>query len=988
MKRVYTITFLLLLTVAVIHFPGCSGSSSGSPMPKIVRDSYGIAHIYANNDYSLFYGVGWAEAQDRLVQMEFMRRDAEGTLSEIMGTLALSSDIPMHQLFYSEAEREQAFNNITDTTIRTAILAYCDGVNAYIKHIYSDPTLSKVPYEFYNLGAFVQSLTRKYGLPAGVTYRLLSANNGQNTVFEPGPWTPEDVISITDLLVDFFGTGGGRQLQDLNDVNVLTSWFQGKGFNAATAQQYALQVFNDTRWLDDPLAPTSIPNNTPGGAVITANGNVQTTPAIPGGITVTPKSMVLTAAPLDGHAQQQYNFIFSLPPASVTRAMDDFYKTQKNITDMRKQLGIFYTEGSNAWAVAPTLTATNSALMWGGPQEGFSVPNIDDEMYLHSPDITVGGMKIPGEPIILIGMTKHYGWTTTSGEIDNSEIYVEQLNTAGSGFTINPQTAASNYSVLFNGSYVPMERLVETIHYAGENPSSPAAYLDQNGNPTGTGPILYNVFRVDDSQHFHGPVLSFDLVNGLAFTYRWAYWQTEYSTIEGFAGMDMAQSWSDFDNAVAKVTSLHNFVYADQLGNISFWSAGSEPNFAKGYDDRLPAVGSGGQEWTPWPNGQMYVPYSKWLYTVNPAQGWFVNWNTKPLDVPGVIMEGNNGDEHWGQMYRSDRIAFLLKNNPNKRTVADMENIEKDAGTINGDQNISADAGYLIPYIENAYSALSQQGDPLTSSTFLSQAVQIMQQWNNYLTDTTQIFSSAGYSITPGIAGYSPVIGQPGMMIFAKWGEEIRQILYGNMFCSSSSNCILGETTYNMLLHLLEYPNQNGVPLSFTGTAANYITGTGGQFTQGSYYAFAQLPPAVSADRDHIILYALQQAITQLQNGSPASGGQFPVNFNKADPTTWGYIPVDDIDFDSKDSFASPANSILAGGGISPTNFGKAPSQNRSTYMQVINLTDPAFGENVLAPGENGFIQFNSNGTGTVGSNFGDQIDLFKSFTYKPMNIN
>lgn len=987
MKRSFTIIFLFFIFVFVIHFVGCSSSSSSSsPLPKIVRDSYGVAHIYANNDYSLFYGVGWAEAQDRLVQMEFMRRDAEGTLSEILGTLALQSDIPMHQWFYTPEEREQAFNAIPDTTTKNAILAYCDGINAYIQSIYSDPTFSKVPYEFYNLGAFLKSITKKYGLPAGVTYQLLPADNGTYTVYKPGPWTPEDVIGIADLLVDFFGTGGGRQLTDLNDVNVLTQWFTNNGFSVSDAQTYAMQVFNDLRWLDDPLAPTSIPNNTPGGTVVTSNGNIQTTPEIPTGINVVPKSGLLKSMSYD-NAKNQYNFIFSIPASSVRNAMNDFYNAQNNIIKMRKQLGIFYTEGSNAWAVAPTLTSTNTAMMWGGPQEGFSVPNIDDEMYLHSPDITVGGMKIPGEPVILIGMTKHYGWTTTSGEIDNSEIYVEQVDTAGSGFTINPQTANSNYSVLYNGSYVPMERIVETIHYAGENPSAPASYLDENGSPTGQGPILYNVFRVDDAQHFHGPVIAFDLQHGYAYTYRWAFWKTEYSTIDGFAGMNIANSWFDFDNAVAKVTSLHNFVYADQLGNISYWSAGSEPNFAKGYDDRLPAIGSGGQEWSPWPNGQMFVPYSKWLYTVNPPQGWFVNWNTKPLDVPGVIMEGNGGDEHWGQIYRSDRIAFLLANNPNKRTVADMENIQKDVGTINGDQNSTVAGIYFIPFINEAYNILKANNDPLitfTSSSFITQAVQILNKWATYYTDTNQIFSTAGYSITPGVPGYSPVIGQPGASIFDAWWTNIRQVLFSKML-----GPIEGEVTLNMLYHLFNSPN-TGVPINFTGTtAANYLTGPASiGFTQGSYYAFANIPSSIPNDRYHIIIYALELAMNQLASAVPATGAELSPNFNAFSPTTWAYIPVNDINFDDIDSFASPANSILTGGGIAPTHFGTAPSQNRSTYMQIINLTDPIFGENILAPGENGFIQFNPNGTGTVGPNFGDQIDLFKSFAYKPMNIN
>jgi hypothetical protein len=204
-------------------------------------------------------------------------------------------------------------------------------------------------------------------------------------------------------------------------------------------------------------------------------------------------------------------------------------------------------------------------------------------------------------------------------------------------------------------------------------------------------------------------------------------------------------------------------------------------------------------------------------------------------------------------------------------------------------------------------------------------------------------------------------------------------------------NPILGEVTLNMLYHLLNTPN-TGVPINFTGTStANYVTGS--TFTQGGYYAFANVPGSVPMDRDHIIIYALELAMNQLSQGKPggtqfaASGAQFPANYSPTDPTTWGYIPVNDVDFDAMDSFASPADIILTGGGVNKPNFGKAPSQNRSTYMQIINLTNPISGENVIAPGENGFIQYNPDGTGTVGPNFGDQVDLFSAFAYKPMDI-
>ncbi len=982
MKRACTATLLCLLAVTAISIQSCSKSSSGSKLPTIVRDSYGVAHIYAGNDYSLFYGVGWADAQDRLVQMELMRRAGSGTLSEIIGLPALgAADIPLRQyLYYTPQEREAAFNAITDTTTKDAILAYCDGINAYIKSLYSDPAFAKVPYEFFQLGGYLRSLTSRYGLPGGVTYKLLPAPGG-NTVFEPGPWTPEDVMAVVDLLVDFFGSGGGRQLQDLGDLDYLKGWFeQSQGMSATNAATDAGQVFDDIRWLNDPNAPTTIPNNSPGGTAIMPGGPMQTKPQIPPGVSLTSLHTYQTGSP----AQDQYSFLASIPRSSVEKAIEDFYGNIQKMTETRKNLGVFFTEGSNAWAVTPTLSATNSALLWGGPQEGFATPNIDNEMYLHSPDITVGGMKIPGEPVILIGMTKDYGWTTTSGEIEDSTIYVEQVDTAGAGFTTNPQTANSNYSVLYNGSYLPMERISDTIHYAGEDPSAPASYLDQAGNPTGPGPIAYNVFRVDDSQHFHGPVISFDLAHGLAYTYRVAFWKTEYSTIEGFVGMNIAKNWLDFNDAVAKVTSLHNFMYADQRGNISFWSAGSEPHFPAGYDDRLPYPGDGSGEWSAWPGGQLFVPYSSWLYSVNPPNGYLVNWNTKPLNVPGVIMEGNGGDEHWGQIFRSDRMAFLISHNPNKLTVAAMENIEKDVGTINGDQNVTVAGPYFIPFIENAYADLKSVQDPLvtmTTSTFITQAVTILKNWNSYFTDPTQIFTPAGYSITYGVAGYSPVIGQPGAMIFAKWWEAIRQVLYGGMMSG-----ILGECTYNMMLHLFDDP-ATGVPLSFTGTtSANYLAGLAG-FTQGSYYAFAVLPAGVPMDRDHVIIYALELAMDQLAKGQPASGGGFPPSFSPADPTTWGYIPVDDINFDGLDNFQGQQFPMLMGTINPPTSFGKAPSQNRSTYMQIINLTDPIFGENVVAPGENGFIRLNPDGTGTVGPNFGDQVDLFRAFAYKPMNI-
>ena len=54
---------------------------------EIIRDEWGISHIFAKNQGDLFYGQGFVHAQDRLWQMELNRRTAQGRLSEIFGTL-------------------------------------------------------------------------------------------------------------------------------------------------------------------------------------------------------------------------------------------------------------------------------------------------------------------------------------------------------------------------------------------------------------------------------------------------------------------------------------------------------------------------------------------------------------------------------------------------------------------------------------------------------------------------------------------------------------------------------------------------------------------------------------------------------------------------------------------------------------------------------------------------------------------------------------
>ena len=97
---------------------------------RIVRDVNDVAHIQAANEHDLFFLNGWVHAQDRLFQMDVSRRVASGTLAELLGPGALSSDVQMRTI----GLRRAAVRSVPMLSPRTrAVLqAYADGVNAYV----------------------------------------------------------------------------------------------------------------------------------------------------------------------------------------------------------------------------------------------------------------------------------------------------------------------------------------------------------------------------------------------------------------------------------------------------------------------------------------------------------------------------------------------------------------------------------------------------------------------------------------------------------------------------------------------------------------------------------------------------------------------------------------------------------------------------------------------------------------------------------------
>src|SRR5471030_652568 len=112
---------------------------------EVIRDAYGIPHIFASTHADAAYALGYAHAQDCLWQMEMNRRIGSGRLAEILGPGALETDRFLRTL----GVRRSAEANLArlDPEARSMLTAYAAGVNAFLA---TDPVL---PVEFLITGA-------------------------------------------------------------------------------------------------------------------------------------------------------------------------------------------------------------------------------------------------------------------------------------------------------------------------------------------------------------------------------------------------------------------------------------------------------------------------------------------------------------------------------------------------------------------------------------------------------------------------------------------------------------------------------------------------------------------------------------------------------------------------------------------------------------------------------------------------------------------
>ena len=342
--------------------------TAATPKPgvTITRDRYGVPSIKGRTMPELWWGAGYATAQDRLFELEVFRRATTGHLAEVLGASYLPMDIEVRRDFYTPAQLGTIFANLTPA-MRRRYVSYVAGINAWVDHVNSNP--NDVPAEFPALG------------------------------ITPTDFTPQDLLAIGAYLARTTPNTDGADLQNMEAI-----------------QKGGPQKFNRILPLRIRGQISTIPR---------ASGLF---PSVPGRTKTQEQQSLAHSYAYVRHlpvpaADNLGDEVVSgvMPPLSAqayTQAADDG-------AGLANPLSPIHRGGS--YMVAVRAPRTHQALFFNGPELGFSAPEELYELELHGPGLKVRGITAPGAPVVAIGHNAHVAFGLTSGLSQTNSLYVEHL---------------------------------------------------------------------------------------------------------------------------------------------------------------------------------------------------------------------------------------------------------------------------------------------------------------------------------------------------------------------------------------------------------------------------------------------------------------------------------------------------------------------------------------------------------------------------------
>jgi penicillin amidase len=525
---------------------------------RVVRDEHGVPTIEAATLDDLFFAQGYVTAQDRLWQMDMMRRAAAGELSEVIGDATVKMDRE-ERILGLRLAAEAAEKSISARD-RAYFEAYARGVNAFL-----DSHRDRLSLEF----------------------RLMK--------YTPRPWTVTDSMLV-----------GARMVQDLNHYSnppaLAREKILAKLGPELTADLYVNSSWRDRpptdrrRMEDEPAASSGDEDDDDDEEEVAPQGGSRLISELP------PASVGVMRA--SGVVPPGLESSRSLFPALKRWAKLDrpsgagFAGGSHRPIDLKEEFGREESEsfraGSNDWVVSGQHTVSGKPLLSNDMHLDHQMPNLWFAAHLkvttatattatNSGNFDVAGVTLPGVPFVIVGHNQRIGWGFTNVGPTVEDDFMEEFNAQGQYKT--------------PAGWRDAEHRKETIHVKGK-------------------PDVV----VDVVTTRHGPIIT-ELLPGETrkIALRWTLQDGEGLV---FFDVNSAQNWDEFRKAFSTFGAPgQNVMYADVDGHIGYQATGRVPIRAAG-DGSLPVSGSDdAHEWKGWiPFEQMphvYDPPEGILATAN-----------------------------------------------------------------------------------------------------------------------------------------------------------------------------------------------------------------------------------------------------------------------------------------------------------------------------------------------------------------------------------
>ncbi|MEH6814312.1 MAG: penicillin acylase family protein, partial [Motiliproteus sp.] len=401
MEKTYKHALIAALVLAVM---GCDNYDNNNSVLledsiTIKRDNWGVPHVYADDTYGVFYGMGYALAEDRLFQMEMAKRSVMGAVSEVLGAEFISVD-RRSRGGSSQASIQEQLDALSQDD-QDIFNGYANGFNVRMREVMADPD-NLMPKEFIDYG------------------------------FEPLEWTALDVAMIyVGTMANRFSNGSG----EIGNLSRLSDLKAGLGDIAGA------EMFEQIYWSDDKLSITTVPR------VLGVNSfaiNDQASKSDVPAIADSDKKLSTEKKV----AKVDVGNLARLAPVSdsIMHADSAWEASYLGIADAEDR-----PVASNLWIVGPNKTVDGSAILNNGPQFGWYNPAYTFSVGLHGGGWEVTGNTPFAHPAILFGTNGVISWGATAGPLDVNDYYQVQLN------------PGNQYEYFYNGIYRPMTKRSEVI---------------------------------------------------------------------------------------------------------------------------------------------------------------------------------------------------------------------------------------------------------------------------------------------------------------------------------------------------------------------------------------------------------------------------------------------------------------------------------------------------------------------------------------------